>query len=340
MTNRFTLPPSIFALALCASLGGCLGSGERHGSTPGRRPAMPTMVLPAPDSMRSGPESEVVAHGVRAALGNDIDGVVRILKLVEDPSRRAQLADEIMTQLSEHDPNVAARLALAVGGEFQRLAVVEKAGRKLTQHDPEFALRWALELPPGAAGRQMSRAIVDERVSANPREAMDRISALPASAVRDDLLVLGAGAWSRRDAEAAISWLRDQPENELKQRLTSSVGFEVAQARPDRAISVAEMLPAGRNRWLLLSAIAQTWVAVDSKAALSWAGQLPAGEPRDAALAGIDTGFGMPASRRIAGAPGTRGGSSRTRGGAAAAAAWPELNSPSFAAWLAAQPRG
>jgi hypothetical protein len=99
-------------------------------------------------------------------------------------------------------------------------------------------------------------------------------------------------------------------------------------------------LPEGRDRWLLLSTIAQTWVAVDTKAAMAWAGQLPAGEQRDAAFAGVDTGLGIPQRRRVAGAPGTRGGSSRTRGGAGAAAMIADANSPAFTAWLATQTPG
>jgi hypothetical protein len=146
-----------------------------------------------------------------------------------------------------------------------------------------------------------------------------------------------AAAWARLDPEAAVSWLRAQPNDEIKQRLTSGIGFEMAQTRPDRAVAIAEMLPEGRDRWVLLSAIGQTWVAVDSKAALAWAGELPAGEPRDAALAGLTTGLGVPVARRNAGAPGLRGGRSRIRGGMAAVAAFPESNSPEFAAWLETQ---
>jgi len=122
--------------------------------------------------------------------------------------------------------------------------------------------------------------------------------------------------------------------------LTSAIGFELAQTSPGRAIELAEMLPAGRDRWLLVSAIGQTWVAVDRKAALAWANNLPAGEPRDAALAGIETGLGVPVSRRMAGAPGTRGGSSRTRGSGLAVALGTDIRSPDFAAWLATQAPG
>jgi hypothetical protein len=342
MTLGPYLPATTLALASCAFLGGCLSSSERHGSTPGRPPAMPTMALPTSSSAEKASESEIIANALRAARSNAFDGVVRTLRAAGDASTRARLADEIVKKISSDDPKLAARLALALGTEFQLIAIVERAGRNLARNDAQFALRWASELPAGTVSRQMSRAIVDELVSANPSMAIEQIQALPEGPVREDLMVLGAGAWGRRDPDAAISWLRGRPDDGLKQRLTSSIGFEVAQTRPNRAIEIAEMLPAGRDRWLLMSAIAQTWVATDSKAALAWAGGLPAGEPRDAALAGIDTGLGMPVSRRIAGAPGTRGGSSRTRGGGAAvaASAYPQINSPSFEAWLATQPKG
>lgn len=325
---------------LCLGLGGCIGPSERHASTPDRPPAMPT-ILPAATAGNAVPENEILATAARAARDNDIDGVLRALRSVGDPARRSHLAGELMTQLQASDPKLRARLALALGTELGQMAVIEDTARNLAQQDQEFALRWAAELPASPASRRMTGAVVDEMVAANPAAAFDRIGRLPAGAVRDDMLVLAAGAWARRDPDAAISWLRERPSDDLKQRLTLGIGFEVAQVRPERAIAVAEMLPEGRNRWLMFSAIAQTWIAVDSKAALAWAGKLPTGEPRDAALAGIDTGYGVPIYRRSGGAPGTRGGSSRTRGGGGAAVASSgEINTPAFAAWLASQPRG
>ena len=43
--------------------------------------------------------------------------------------------------------------------------------------------------------------------------------------------------------------------------------------------------------------IGRTWVARDPKAALAWAHALPAGTPREAALAGIDAGLGIASFR-------------------------------------------
>jgi hypothetical protein len=339
MLSHLSTLPRTFLPVLCLVLGACVG-GERHASTPDRRPAMPTMALPAATADKTLAEGEILARAVRAAKDDDLDGVLHALKPVGDPARRSWLAGEIMAQLRDTDPKLRARLALALGAEFNHMATIESAGRSLVQQDREFALQWSAQLPATAAARRMTRAIVDEMVAADPNVALDGIGRLPAGSGRDDLLVLAAGAWAQRNPDAAISWLRDRPDDDLKQRLTSAIGFEVAQVRPERAIAVAEMLPEGRNRWLLFSAIAQTWVAIDSKAVLAWAEKLPSGEPRAAALAGIDTGFGVPVARRIGGPPGTRGGSSRTRGGGAAVAGTGEITSPAFAAWLAAQPRG
>jgi hypothetical protein len=103
---------------------------------------------------------------------------------------------------------------------------------------------------------------------------------------------------------------------------------------------VAELLPAGRNRWLLTGALAQTWVGKDPRAAQAWARQLPAGEAKAAALAGFETGLGVPSRRRNPDAPGSRGGGARTRGSAVAAMAWRQGDSPNFELWLATQRAG
>ena len=112
---------------------------------------------------------------------------------------------------------------------------------------------------------------------------------LPAGPRREEALVLAASRWSRHDAKRALAWARDLPPDEFKVRVMTGIGFELAQTTPDQAIAVAETLPEGRNRWLLLAAATQTWVARDPNAAMAWARDLPAGSAREAALAGGET---------------------------------------------------
>src|SRR5688500_12736546 len=94
---------AVISLALCAGLSGCL-SGERHGSTPNRSPAMPTVALPSAPSVTSTSDKESLVAALRAARSNDIPGVVQVMRSIGDPSQRAAIAAELMAQLSGHDP--------------------------------------------------------------------------------------------------------------------------------------------------------------------------------------------------------------------------------------------
>ncbi|MSU50473.1 MAG: hypothetical protein EXS37_15540 [Opitutus sp.] len=210
----------------------------------------------------------------------------------------------------------------------------------MTRRDPSGSLQWAAGLADQVAAGVAGRTVVGELVRVDPRAAVARIETLAPGSARDDTLGFAAAAWARRDPDDAVAWLRGLPDGALRQRLTSSVGFEIAQQNPDRAIALAETLPPERNRWLLIGAIAQTWVATDPRAALVWARRLPAGESRDAAFAGVDTGLGVPVARRRANVPGVRNMGSRGLRGSAATATAEEASSTEFAAWRALQAPG
>ena len=335
MRSRFA-----FSALVAAVVSGCMHTSERDFAQV-RKPVMPTVTPPSASASRTPlSDDEVVAAALRAVRADDWAEAARLQPPIDEPARRLQVATEIATTLTQEDPARAAVFAANLPTGRPQAAALEIAMRAWVLRDRAAALRWAHALTDSAVGRLARATIAEQLVASDPRAAVDQVRTLAAGRARDETLVITAAAWARRDPDGALGWARSLPEDEMKPRLTSAVGFEIAQRQPDRAVALAEMVPAGRNRWLLFSAIGQTWVAVDSKAALAWANQLPAGEPRDAALAGVDTGLGVPASRRIAGAPGTRGGSSRTRGSAAAVAHWPEVNSPDFAAWLATQPAG
>lgn len=324
---------------IAVGLGGC-ASGERQASNPDRRPPMPT-IAPAGTAIQPLFASDVerAAAVVQLVQSNQIGSAVSRLEKFPTYAERSRIVTRVMAELAQRDPGAGGRLLVALPANAVPVGVVEDFAQAWVARDATAALAWAAGLPDDPTGRTARRAVAQQLVARDPRAAVDTISKLPQNPARDDTLVAAGAAWSRRDPDAAIGWLRELPDGDLRRRLTSSIAFEIAQVRPQRAAEVADMLPAGRDRWVLFSAIAQTWVAMDSKAALNWAAQLPAGEARDAALAGADTGMGIPGKRRIADAPGTRSGASRTRGGGAAVLVQ-EVNSAAFAAWLATQPPG
>lgn len=282
---------------MVAVVSGCAGVGGSRANAPFVAPRMPT-VLPAEATAAHAvvADGEFLARAAVFARQDDIVGAVRVLESIVDQPQRARVATAFVADLT--GGNLKAALAVAEGmlpGPAQTAAMATVA-RPMARRDARAALRWASSLPPSEARRAAVEAVAAELMALEPRVNLELALALPDGPARDEMLSVAVAAWVQRDASAAIVWLRDRPADTLTPRLTASMGFALAQLAPDRAVALAEMLPAGRDRWLLLSAIGQTWVARDQGAAIAWARNLPAGEARDAALAGIETGLGGPTS--------------------------------------------
>lgn len=343
LCSRSMLPRSLqFPLVLgsIAVLAACVRTPESRTGLEIHPLPMPTMTRTAVAPRAEPNDEEVTVNLFRAARSGNGAETGRVLASIDDSARRVRLAQAVARQLAAEDLPRAAAWAIEIPSGQAQVAAIEVVAQAWTGSDPAAALRWAHGITNPAAARLARMAVVQPLVVRDPRDAVAQVLGLPEGAARDETLIVTASAWARTNADAALGWARNLPENELKPRVLSAVAFEIAQRQPARAAAIADLLPPGRNRWLLFSSIAQTWVAVDSKAALAWAGKLPAGEARDAAYAGVNTGLGVPASRRLAGAPGTRSGSSRTRGGIGAVPAWADGNSAEFAAWLATQAPG
>jgi hypothetical protein len=280
--------PALLALAGCVS-------------EPAARPAprMPQVTLPPAGATVPPPApvaADVLAQALEKVNAGDVAGASRALETLAAAERAAVLRD-LLAVVARPDAMRAGRVAATIPRGALRGLALELAAPAMVARDPDATLRWASGLPDAEVRFEASRAVADRLVEREGRAALDRVQALPDSRNRDDFLVLAAARWSRRDAPAAIAWLRGLPDGELKTRATTSVGFEIAQTTPERAVEVADMLPAGRERWLLLTTIGQTWVARDSSAAMAWVQSLPAGDARTAAVAGLDAGLGVFSAR-------------------------------------------
>jgi hypothetical protein len=324
------------AVILILACAGC-GSGGINPSAPRPLPPMPTMEIRSASAGNVVSEPEIVASASRFASLGDVTAALQELERVQNPKERARLGAEVVLNVAGPSPSSAAALALRLPPGAEQNEALKKVVVVWTKRDPTAALLWAVGISESTLGSIARRAVADESVRSNAEAAMIAFRALPVGPRRDEMLGYGIAAWTRLDADRALAWLRKQPDNELRQDLTRSAAFELAQRAPDRAVALAESLPPGRNRWLVFSAIAQTWVAKDQKASLTWASRLPASEAREAAFAGINTGLGVGTSLHPASAPVPFTIDSGRASNIGANQA--ENNSPAFAAWLATQPR-
>ncbi len=343
MPSRFPqLPSRVLRYATLAGVvvlvAGCVTLDPDFEATALRKPVMPTVQPPPEPPPRVALTDELYAAAILPpARQNDFSGALRKLGEIRESSQRLRVQALVVTQLAEGDPRLAAEFAIALPENGVPSGAIEIAARALAKSEPAGALAWAVGMPDTPPAGVVRRTVAGELVVADPEGAVGKIGALPAGAARDDTLGFAAASWARRDELHAVAWLRGRPDDPLRQRLTSAMGFEIAQTSPERAIALAETLPGGRNRWLLIGAIAQTWVATDARAAMAWARKLPAGESREAAFAGAETGLGLPVSRRPVSVPTIRNSGPRGLGGSIAPE---EASSTEFAAWRALQGAG
>ncbi|MDP3071440.1 MAG: hypothetical protein Q8N18_14210 [Opitutaceae bacterium] len=318
------------AIVLLASLCGC-ALPDRN--PPARVPVMPTVGMPS--TAPRADEREQLAGLIALVRADRVTAAMDALTTTRDPAVRAKLGAALVAALADEPPERLAAVAVALPANASQGAALDLAGRAYARRDPAAAVRWALALPDAALVAPAGRAAIAQWAETDARVAAEHLVALPEGAAREELLAFAVSAWARRDAEQALAWSRATSDAVRRERLVLAVGFTLAQTRPQRAVELAESLPQGRDRLLLFSAAAQTWVAGDRPAALDWAGRLREGAERDAAFAGIETGLGVPSTRRRGGAPGQR--SIRARGlGGGGPAGIEEL--PGFDAWLATQP--
>lgn len=298
-----------------------------------RPPAMPTVGEAPPAVSAAARDQRVRDAALAAARERHIDTALASLAEIRDPAVRARITGEVVHSLVEVDTAAAAALAVTLPAGPVQNAGLELAARSWAARDPVAALRWAVEIRDAGTAAVAQRAVAEAGIARDPRALIERLETLEESPAKADLRAVAAAAWARRDPELAIEWMRAQRD---ESRLRPAVAFAVAETNPGRAISLADQVPEGRDRWLLLTMIGQTWVAQDRPAAMEWAGRLSVSAERDAAFAGIETGLGVPSSRRRGGGPGQRTILSRGAGGGSAAPLRPEF--ADFAAWLATQP--
>lgn len=336
LLRPFSLVPGC---ALVVTLAGCVSEAERREVSRIRRPAMPAMAEGPRGLMVAPGESGVRATALQRVGDGNLAGAGRVLDGLEDRDARERLAREIAASLAATRPMDAVAFALSLAPGPAQTAALEVGARSWLRRDAATALRWAMELADPTTTRVVRRAVADESAGVAPAATLARLLALPAEPGRDEVLGLAAAAWVRRDADAAEAWLQRLPAGDLRQRLTAQMGFELAQTHPRRAIPLAETLAPGRDRWLLVTAITQTWVAVDAPAAFAWTRQLGPGEAHTAAVAGLDAGLGVAVSRRGATVLDTRGGTSRRRAGGTVRELEPG-DDGAFATWRGQQAPG
>ncbi len=285
----------ICGLGMCVglALNGC--SSDDGALAP--RP-MPTMgAFAALASPPVAPDA-VLAEARRAIGKDDPASAVRALETLA-VAERAGTVRKLMSGLAPENFMAAERVAATLSSGLLQAEATDILANARFAHDSVEATQWALTVAAQVIAPRARHAVAENLVAREPGSAMERLLALPDSAPRREMLGYAAARWARRDATAALAWVRSLNPGESRDRMMTSICFALAQSDPARAAELLAALPEGRDRAAVTGAVGQIWIALDERAAWKWAHQLPAGAAREAAFAGIETGLGGAGSRLV-----------------------------------------
>ena len=275
------------------ALSGCMSDPR---PTPLRR--MPTASAVAAPALLTTSSDDALALARAAVEQNDFFAAVQAL---ETPvaTERLYVVRKLMRELASSDFFKAERVAGVLPAGRMQLEATAILARARIERDPAAATQWALaEVSPSIAS-DARQAVAERLIAQEPKATLQRLLALPVSPARNEMLGYAAAGWARRDAVNAIGWVRAMDHGTVKDRIATSMGFALAQSQPSRAVDLLDILPEGRDRMAVISAVGQTWIALDGGAAWKWAKQLPAGTAHEAAFSGIETGLGGAGSRLV-----------------------------------------
>lgn len=149
--------------------------------------------------------------------------------------------------------------------------------------------QWLAKLTNQDLTGNTGRLLIRRWVELDPAAAVNWVTQLDDTGVRQELVDVAAIAWSQKDIPNALTWVESLPENDTKHQALADLGYEVARIDPVNAMQIATQLPASDNaNGLLLHALAQ-YASADPQESQQLALTLPPGSLRDQAVTTVAT---------------------------------------------------
>ena len=257
----------------------------------------------------------------------------------DDTGRGLQL---VLSRWVRADPQAAFAYLKSSEDVFLRTSGLRAAVDTLATSDPKGALAWLDVIDPGQRGNLLGE-IVSSWAGQDGAAAVDWIQnqVLPED-VRDALLRRCTLIWSRNDPQKTIEYALDLPQSAIGNHELADMFKEFAMRNPQAATDHFSSLPPGRQSPEVAEEVAHGMVlgkgmanALNSQEAVAWAERFPAGELRDAALAGmVKYGAANDIEFALSIVPRLPEGAIRARAVGFLADLWGRKDAPKTAEWL------
>lgn len=204
-----------------------------------------------------------------ASLGRH-EEALRWTKTLSSSEARQASVSQLFSSWAGKDPEAAKRALAGLSGPERSSAVGSLAGA-WARSDPEAVLRWSGTISEPDDKRNVVRQAVSQWADFSPASAAGYSMQLP-EAERGGAVQSVVERWSSKDAEAAASWLSQQPAGEWRDGSALVLSRKIAQEDPEVALSWASTVSNERNRDRQIERIARDWIRQDASAAKAWVG--------------------------------------------------------------------
>ncbi len=181
---------------------------------------------------------------------------------------------EVFDNWAELDPTTAARMALTVTEPAKRREALKIVGQEWAERDPQAVLDWVADTKLSAYEREVIRgSALDAYSRRDPKAALEFIAGLD-STVRNRVLPNTINELIKDDPDAAIQWMRDEPDGFAKLRAINESSWRLANKAPLETIELAREIPALKENGLssAFRQLAQDDLALALESMKAWEG--------------------------------------------------------------------
>ena len=203
-----------------------------------------------------------------------------------EAGKAAALRARAIARWISDDPHDALEFACGIKDPGERQALLRDLIQEWSERDGQAAIAWADQLDNPVERKNVRSALCLHTAERDPRLALELALAYPGDEKEDDVLLKNlVMRWTEREPQAAVEWIRSQPEGEWKMRLVARSSFILAKSDPLAAAhQVAREMESGPVQDEAVLSVLHQWVRKDKEAAARWAEAFPEGELRERAL--------------------------------------------------------
>ena len=242
-----------------------------HRQSAANAASTPSTELPAKLSVRGDRTSAQDLAAITAALGS------------ADREKAAIALEVRLPDLTKRDVTAAAELARDLEPWEQRQQALLLVANAWADSDREAGARWCRSLGNAEEELHCLRALCNRLATTDPALAMTLVEehgGADTTTLAQDIMQ----HWPRKDLKAAMAWVENRQDPEVKDSLWNQLALSLAEIDPMQAANLAaERIVSEKVQDEAVISVVHQWVRKDRHAAAKWVELFPEGPLRERA---------------------------------------------------------